>query len=205
MARTCDPTYFRCANGRCIPGRWRCDHDDDCGDGSDEVTADCADRYRNCSIAERPCGNGECLHAAKFCDGAVDCGDRSDELFCDTPCDEGQFQCGHPRSCVLREWRCDGEWDCVDGSDEGGCLGEKGPGCAQGEVPCGGRNATGCVNAQWICDGEQDCPDGADEADCEGRACEPNRFRCQNDKCVLWSGVCDGEKVILMAALKTGG
>ena len=21
VSRTCDPTYFRCANGRCIPGR----------------------------------------------------------------------------------------------------------------------------------------------------------------------------------------
>ena len=89
----------------------------------------------------------------------------------------------------------------MDGSDEGDCFGPTGgtgrelPRCAQGEVPCGGQNQTGCVNAQWICDGEQDCPDGGDEEDCESRACEPNRFRCENDKCVLWSSVCDGEKV----------
>ena len=29
-ASSCDPTYFRCQSGRCIPGRWKCDHDMDC-------------------------------------------------------------------------------------------------------------------------------------------------------------------------------
>lgn len=33
---------------RCIPGRWRCDGEDDCGDGADEVN--CAPR--NCSESE---------------------------------------------------------------------------------------------------------------------------------------------------------
>lgn len=35
--QTCNPTGdFRCNNHRCIPLRWRCDGENDCGDNSDE-------------------------------------------------------------------------------------------------------------------------------------------------------------------------
>lgn len=33
---SCDDSSFRCRNDACIPRRFACDHDDDCGDGSDE-------------------------------------------------------------------------------------------------------------------------------------------------------------------------
>lgn len=33
---TCSPTQFKCDNGRCISALWKCDHDDDCHDMSDE-------------------------------------------------------------------------------------------------------------------------------------------------------------------------
>lgn len=34
----CEPNEFRCDNKKCILKTWRCDSDDDCGDGSDEIS-----------------------------------------------------------------------------------------------------------------------------------------------------------------------
>jgi len=38
--RQCSESEFSCTNGRCIAGRWKCDGDHDCSDGSDEVWFD---------------------------------------------------------------------------------------------------------------------------------------------------------------------
>lgn len=34
--RKCSESEFRCENNKCIQGKFKCDYDDDCGDGSDE-------------------------------------------------------------------------------------------------------------------------------------------------------------------------
>lgn len=47
--RTCEPYQFRCKNNRCVPGRWQCDYDNDCGDNSDE---------ESCSMSRDPPGLG---------------------------------------------------------------------------------------------------------------------------------------------------
>ncbi len=41
---TCGPTEFRCAIGRCLPLKWRCDGEQDCDDGSDENGQLCGKR-----------------------------------------------------------------------------------------------------------------------------------------------------------------
>lgn len=53
-----------------------CDHDNDCGDGSDEPR-EC--KFRECTSEEFACRNSKCIRKNYVCDGEDDCGDRSDE------------------------------------------------------------------------------------------------------------------------------
>ena len=50
----CDqPDSFDCGNDRCIPGRWICDGDNDCGNFNDEnQDCECDDRQFACATDE---------------------------------------------------------------------------------------------------------------------------------------------------------
>lgn len=65
---TCGVDEFRCKDsGRCIPARWKCDGEDDCGDASDEPKEECGKRRgllcRGCSqiLAFSSCNTCPCF------------------------------------------------------------------------------------------------------------------------------------------------
>lgn len=39
---TCSVEDFTCANGQCVPARWKCDGEPECLDGSDEAESTCS-------------------------------------------------------------------------------------------------------------------------------------------------------------------
>ncbi|CAM9200588.1 unnamed protein product [Bubo scandiacus] len=172
---------FSCrTDGRCVPGAWLCDDEEDCGDGSDEV---CAPR---CAPHQHRCAGGQCLAWGARCDGVTDCADGSDEDGCPPPpCTPPEFGCASGR-CLPPGRVCDGELDCgfADDSDEAGCS----PSCAPGEFRCAvGR----CVPYPHRCDGRDDCGDFSDEHGC---VCPPGHLQCPDAQCLPPSAVCDGHR-----------
>ncbi|KAK1797543.1 hypothetical protein P4O66_000836 [Electrophorus voltai] len=134
------PMLVICLNKACIPKRFVCDHDNDCGDGSDE-SVECV--YRSCGPDEFRCADGRCLLSTQWeCDGYPDCPDRSDELprnlkclAAESLCNGSFFMCTNGR-CISETSLCDQRDDCGDRSDEKNCninecLNRRVSGCTQ--------------------------------------------------------------------------
>ncbi|KAM4028306.1 low-density lipoprotein receptor-related protein 12 isoform 2-T2 [Anomaloglossus baeobatrachus] len=93
--KKCERNRFRCDNGKCISETLKCNHMDDCGDGSDERL--CAKLNRPTEAAFQPCASNQfqclsrftkaytCLPNSVKCDGNIDCLDLGDEIDCDLP------------------------------------------------------------------------------------------------------------------------
>uniref|UniRef100_A0A8C9EZD8 EGF-like domain-containing protein n=1 Tax=Pavo cristatus TaxID=9049 RepID=A0A8C9EZD8_PAVCR len=200
----CDTGFFTCLNGHCISERWKCDNDNDCGDGSDELESVCA--FHTCQPTAFTCGNGRCVPYHYRCDHYNDCGDNSDEAGClFRTCDSHtEFTCNNGR-CISLQYVCNGVNNCYDNgtSDERNCLHTSlykelfgfffflpvSMTCTNNEFRCtSGR----CIPAHWYCDQGIDCADGSDEPP-HVRTCSSDQFRCDDGRCIPATWICDGD------------
>ncbi|CAL1548074.1 unnamed protein product [Lymnaea stagnalis] len=191
--RKCSESEFRCANNKCIQGRFKCDHDDDCGDASDEKDSLCKD-FQKCTTEQFTCASGHCTSLLNLCDGHRDCQDASDERNCTAwypgrkYCPATRFECNN-HICIPLAWRCDAQNDCGDDSDEAPSVCKQVNCTVPEKFLC---NNFKCVSSWRRCDGIDNCGDKSDEENCEiKKECSADEFKCADGTCIDGGKVCD--------------
>lgn len=107
----CEPNEFKCRNGHCALKLWRCDGENDCGDGSDE------DDCRELGTGSGPAaGHGDAAPAVTR-GGGTSAATKAPGA----ACGPAEFRCVASGSCIRASYQCDREPDCPDRSDEVGC------------------------------------------------------------------------------------
>ncbi|XP_011309490.1 uncharacterized protein [Fopius arisanus] len=180
----CNAGQFQCLNGTsrdgayCVDLSSKCDSENDCSDGSDEINC-----QRDGCPGNFQCASGQCLKRHLVCNGIVDCDDGSDENKCnDWTCHFDEFQCPNGR-CIPDLWRCNGRPDCDDHKDEYYCS----ESCENNEYLC--PTEKWCIPQTLRCNGGSDCANGEDEKLCD---CTVDQFKCRTGGCINSDQLCDG-------------
>ncbi|XP_053429225.1 MAM and LDL-receptor class A domain-containing protein 1 [Nycticebus coucang] len=120
----CEADQFSCIYTlQCVPLSGKCNGQEDCRDGSDEMGCFLSPSPQLCGEMEFQCATEKCIPSLLLCDGVSDCHFNEDESSCSNKsCSNGALVCPSSESCVPAPQRCDGSVDCMDLQlDESSC------------------------------------------------------------------------------------